>query len=120
MPLTVNPNNPVISPRSVLSPLFADCQKQLKDYKENLEQLEGFQSQELAKVKHMLLSAETALEKETKTRKKLEKELETAKEGSTSAAESSEAIDALKNENASLKVGWRTLLLRLFGLKPQI
>ena len=105
MPLTVNPNNLVISPRSVLSPLFADCQKQLKDYKENLEQLEGFQSQELAKVKHMLLSAETALEKETKTRKKLEKELETAKEGSTSAAEWSEAVDALKNENASLKVG---------------
>ena len=87
---------------SVLSPLFADCQKQLRDYKENLEQLEGFQSQELAKVKHMLLSAETALEKETQTRKKLEKDLESAK--GNAAAESNEMVESLKTENNSLKV----------------
>ncbi|TRY63426.1 hypothetical protein TCAL_15188 [Tigriopus californicus] len=46
--------------------------EQIKDYEDNLEQLEGFQSQELAKVKHMLLSAETALDKETQERKRLE------------------------------------------------
>ena len=38
--------------------------KQLAETRENLEQMEGFQNQELSKVKHMLLSAETALEAE--------------------------------------------------------
>ncbi len=37
-----------------------------------MEQLEGFQNQELAKVKHMLLSAETALDQERRRRKELE------------------------------------------------
>ena len=39
----------------------------------NLDQLEGFQNQELSKVKHMLLSAETALETEKRTRQELER-----------------------------------------------
>eukprot|EP00095_Tigriopus_kingsejongensis_P010803 maker-scaffold1931_size24754-snap-gene-0.11 protein:Tk10803 transcript:maker-scaffold1931_size24754-snap-gene-0.11-mRNA-1 annotation:"golgin subfamily a member" len=51
---------------------WEECQRQLQDYRDNLDQLEGFQSQELAKVKHMLLSAETALEKEGQRRKQLE------------------------------------------------
>lgn len=38
----------------------------LEEYREQLEQLESYQSQELAKVKHMLLSAESALEAEKK------------------------------------------------------
>ena len=48
-----------------------ECQTQLGRARDNLDELEGFQSQELAKVKHMLLSAETALEKETRERKEL-------------------------------------------------
>ena len=47
---------------------FEECQTQLERARENLDELEGFQSQELAKVKHMLLSAETALEKEARER----------------------------------------------------
>ena len=50
---------------------FEECQTQLGRARDNLDELEGFQSQELAKVKHMLLSAETALEKETRERKEL-------------------------------------------------
>ena len=50
---------------------FGECQTQLGRARDNLDELEGFQSQELAKVKHMLLSAETALEKETRERKEL-------------------------------------------------
>jgi len=61
-------------PLTLVFPLL-ECQRQLKDYRENREQLEGFQSQELAKVKHMLLSAETALEKE----KKLKEEAQSQK-----------------------------------------
>jgi len=38
----------------------------LEEYREQLEQLESYQSQELAKVKHMLLSAEAELETEKK------------------------------------------------------
>ena len=41
-----------------------------------MEQLEGYQNQELAKVKHMLLSAETALELEKQERLKLRDQLE--------------------------------------------
>lgn len=51
---------------------FDGCQKQLGEYREQLEQLEGFQSQELSKVKHMLLSAESALEQERRGRKQAE------------------------------------------------
>lgn len=43
---------------------------QLAETREQLEQLEGFQNQELAKVKHMLLSTETALELEKKQRRR--------------------------------------------------
>ena len=50
--------------------------QQLADCRESLEQLEGYQNQELAKVKHMLLSAETALELEKKERLKLRDQLE--------------------------------------------
>lgn len=59
---------------------FPDCQKQLSECRENLEQLEGFQSQELSKVKHMLLSAETALEAETKERKRAQAEADGLRE----------------------------------------
>ena len=38
----------------------------MEEYREQLEQLESYQSQELAKVKHMLLSAEAELETEKK------------------------------------------------------
>lgn len=41
---------------------------QLTDCREQLEQIEGFQNQELGKVKHMLLSAEAALELEKQKR----------------------------------------------------
>ena len=50
--------------------------QQLTDCRESLEQLEGYQNQELAKVKHMLLSAETALELEKQERLKLRDQLE--------------------------------------------
>jgi len=50
--------------------------QQLSDCRESLEQLEGYQNQELAKVKHMLLSAETSLELEKQARLKLRDQLE--------------------------------------------
>ena len=50
--------------------------QQLSDCRESLEQLEGYQNQELAKVKHMLLSAETSLELEKQERLKLRDQLE--------------------------------------------
>ena len=53
---------------------FDELQHQLATTRENLDQLEGFQGQELAKVKHMLLSAETALEREREERKRLQEE----------------------------------------------
>ena len=40
------------------------AERKYEECKEQLDQLEGFQNQELGKVKHMLLSAETALAKE--------------------------------------------------------
>ena len=54
---------------------FEECQTQLGRARENLDELEGYQNQELGKIKHMLLSAETALDKETQERKRLEKVL---------------------------------------------
>ena len=48
----------------------------MTEARENLEQMEGFQNQELSKVKHMLLSAETALEHEQAKRKALSDQLE--------------------------------------------
>ena len=53
--------------------------QQLTECRESLEQLEGYQNQELAKVKHMLLSAETALELEKQERLKLRDQLEELK-----------------------------------------
>ena len=53
--------------------------EQLSECRESLEQLEGFQNQELAKVKHMLLSAETALELEKQERLRLRDQLEELK-----------------------------------------
>ena len=50
--------------------------QQLTECRESLEQLDGFQSQELAKVKHMLLSAETSLQLEKDERLKLRAQLE--------------------------------------------
>ena len=51
----------------------------MSECRESLEQLEGFQNQELAKVKHMLLSAETALELEKQERLRLRDQLEESK-----------------------------------------
>ena len=51
----------------------------MTECRESLEQLEGYQNQELAKVKHMLLSAETALEIEKQERLKLRDQLEELK-----------------------------------------
>jgi len=50
--------------------------KQLVETRENLEQMEGFQNQELSKVKHMLLNAETVAETEKSLRSKLSEELD--------------------------------------------
>ena len=58
-----------------------EARKQLKEARENLEELEGFRDQELAKVKHMLLSAETALEKETRERKRMEEIIKVKRKG---------------------------------------
>ena len=60
-----------------------EFQRQLTEARSNLDQLEGFQNQELSKVKHMLLSAETALEKEKRTRAELERKATTTREGPT-------------------------------------
>ena len=49
---------------------------QYDEARENLEQLEGFQNQELAKIKHMLLSAETSLEFEKNEKKNLKEQME--------------------------------------------
>ena len=56
--------------------LYSGYGQQLSDCRESLEQLEGYQNQELAKVKHMLLSAETSLELEKQERLKLRDQLE--------------------------------------------
>ena len=56
--------------------LYSGYGQQLSDCRESLEQLEGYQNQELAKVKHMLLSAETSLELEKQERLKLRDHLE--------------------------------------------
>ena len=56
--------------------LYTGYGQQLSDCRESLEQLEGYQNQELAKVKHMLLSAETSLELEKQERLKLRDQLE--------------------------------------------
>ena len=50
--------------------------QQLTECRDSLEQLEGYQNQELAKVKHMLLNAETSLELEKQERLKIRDQLE--------------------------------------------
>ena len=74
-----------------------DCQKQLSESRENVEQLEGFQNQELAKVKHMLLSAETALDQERRRRKELE-------ESSPSKTGGGEDVEELRKKLQELEV----------------
>ncbi len=74
--------------------------------RESLDELEGFQNQELGKVKHMLLSAETALERETQERKRLEQRV---KETEEKAGDNSEVerllLDAKrKDEEAELRL----------------
>lgn len=48
----------------------------MTECRDQLEQLEGFQNQELGKVKHMLLSAETALEIERQKNSSCSKRVE--------------------------------------------
>ena len=64
-----------VLPLSIFGLIFAYLKtgyaRQLTECRESLEQLEGFQNQELAKVKHMLLNAETSLELEKVERLKL-------------------------------------------------
>ena len=72
--------------------LYSGYGQQLSDCRESLEQLEGYQNQELAKVKHMLLSAETSLELEKQERLKLRDQLEELQRNQTT------------NENADLAV----------------
>ena len=63
--------------------LYTGYGQQLSDCRESLEQLEGYQNQELAKVKHMLLSAETSLELEKQERLKLRDQLEELQKNQT-------------------------------------
>ena len=63
--------------------LYSGYGQQLSDCRESLEQLEGYQNQELAKVKHMLLSAETSLELEKQERLKLRDQLEVLQRNQT-------------------------------------
>lgn len=49
--------------------VFVAYRIKLEEYREQLEQLESYQSQELAKVKHMLLNAEAALQDEKRRNK---------------------------------------------------
>ena len=44
----------------------------MEEYKEQLEQLESYQSQELGKVKHMLLVAEASLAEEREKNKRID------------------------------------------------
>ncbi len=76
-----------------------ECQKQLSECRENLDQIEGFQNQELAKVKHMLLSAETAFENEKQKRIELRED-------------SNKRISELSSEVEDLKVRTGSLLVR--------
>ena len=71
---------PLVLSDLILHQLFyLGYSQQLTECRESLEQLEGYQNQELAKVKHMLLSAETALELEKQERLKLRDQLEELK-----------------------------------------
>lgn len=82
----------------------------LEEYREQLEQLESYQSQELAKVKHMLLSAEAELEIEKKRKiqeieeKKIVKidQFETF-EKSNGDGDIDEELSRLKAENEALQ-----------------
>jgi len=75
--------------------------QQLTECRESLEQLEGFQNQELAKVKHMLLSAETALELEKQERLKLRDQLEESKKGRSTADQTSLVAPFKHNQDAT-------------------
>jgi len=88
--------------RNYFGPIFSECQRQLREHRENQDQLEGFQSQELAKVKHMLLSAETALEQERKLHEATKTAL--AKVQETSKDSMDEEKQQLKAHVASLEV----------------
>lgn len=92
-----------LSTQKIISSInISECQTQLSECRENLEQLEGFQNQELSKVKHMLLSRETALDKETKERVRLQEELKAM--ASKAGSEEEDKIRQLKAENEKLKV----------------
>ena len=74
--------------------LYSGYGQQLSDCRESLEQLEGYQNQELAKVKHMLLSAETSLELEKQERLKLRDQLEELQRNQTTNETAQSVIES--------------------------
>jgi len=75
----------------------------LEEYREQLEQLESYQSQELAKVKHMLLSAESELEAEKKKSPIQPIQNDTSEVSNKDDSIDDEAIARLKQENQVLQ-----------------
>jgi len=75
----------------------------LEEYREQLEQLESYQSQELAKVKHMLLSAESELEAEKKKSPILPIQNDSSEVSNKDDSIDDEAIARLKQENQVLQ-----------------
>ncbi|CAB4056759.1 GOLGA1 [Lepeophtheirus salmonis] len=70
---------------------------QLVEYRDNYEQLEGFQNQELAKIKHMLLIAENSLQSEKEEKHTLLQENTKLKESMT--FDSNSILEELKVKN---------------------
>ncbi len=83
------------------TPSNLDCQRQLTESRENLEQLENWKIQELSKVKHMLLSAENALESERKEKHMLQRLMENGNPGRRDPPDGEDSQESL----AALKVG---------------
>ena len=75
----------------------------MEEYREQLEQLESYQSQELAKVKHMLLSAESELEAEKKKSLIQPIQSDTSEVSNKDDSIEDEAIARLKQENQVLQ-----------------
>eukprot|EP00096_Caligus_rogercresseyi_P015534 TRINITY_DN7982_c0_g1_i1.p1 TRINITY_DN7982_c0_g1~~TRINITY_DN7982_c0_g1_i1.p1 ORF type:complete len:581 (+),score=203.82 TRINITY_DN7982_c0_g1_i1:79-1821(+) len=82
--------------------------KQMLEYRENFEQLEDFQNQEMAKIKHMLLSSENALQTELKSKedlllenKELKESLMKAKSEEESKSKDAELTTSSSKEDPS-------------------
>ena len=83
--------------------IFLVYRGKLEEYREQLEQLESYQSQELAKVKHMLLSAESELEAEKKKNPIQPIQNDTSEVSNKDDSIDDEAIARLKQENQVLQ-----------------